>query len=92
MRKTTICLSKNKAADQLCSNCTADQRLYFRFTDSKIRLLSKSKISKLLAIYCDCTNRFVSDLFGNNIFSFLMIRYNINMLTISLCIAETGVP
>ena len=26
---------KNKGADQLCSNCTAEQRLCFRYTDSK---------------------------------------------------------
>ena len=35
---------ENKGADQLCSNCTADQRLCFRCTDSTIPLLLKSKI------------------------------------------------
>ena len=29
MRKPTICICENKDADQLCSNCTADQRLFF---------------------------------------------------------------
>ena len=29
-RKLEFCLSENKGADQLCSNCTADQRLCFR--------------------------------------------------------------
>ena len=33
------------SADQLCSNCTADQRLCFRYTDSTISLLLKSEIS-----------------------------------------------
>ena len=29
MRKTAFCICKNKGADQLCSNCTADQHLCF---------------------------------------------------------------
>ena len=33
MRKTDFWLCKNKDADQLCSHCTADQRLCFRSTD-----------------------------------------------------------
>ena len=47
MGKPTICIGENKGADQLRSNCEADQRLCFRYTDSKIPLLSKSKISSL---------------------------------------------
>ena len=48
MGKPTICLGENKGADQLCSNCEADQRLCFRSTDSTIPLpLSESKISIL---------------------------------------------
>ena len=39
-----ICLCENKGADQLCSNCTADQRLCFHFMDSTNPLL-KFKIS-----------------------------------------------
>ena len=35
MRKLDFCICENKAADQLCSNCTADQRLCFRYLDSK---------------------------------------------------------
>ena len=64
MRKPTICIGENKGADQLHSNCEADQRLCFRCTDSSISLL-KSVIFKLLACLCDCTGRFVSDLVGN---------------------------
>ena len=45
--KTNIRIGENKGADQLRSNCEADQRLCFRFTDSTILLLSKSKISSL---------------------------------------------
>ena len=48
MRKPDFCLCENKGADQLCSNCTADQRLCFRYMDSTIPLLPKSKISSIL--------------------------------------------
>ena len=47
MGKPTICIGKNKGADQLRSNCEADHRLCFRYMDGKIPLLSKSKISSL---------------------------------------------
>ena len=45
LRKQDFCLCKNKDADQLRSNCEADQRLYFGYTDSTTHLLLKSKIS-----------------------------------------------
>ena len=45
MVKPTICICKNKDADQLCSNCTVDQRLCFHHTDSIIPLLLISKVS-----------------------------------------------
>ena len=41
VRKPTVCIGENKAADQLCSNCTADQRLCLRYKDSTILLLSE---------------------------------------------------
>ena len=47
MRKRTICICENKGADQLRSDCEADQRLCFRYMDSTIPLLFKSKISSL---------------------------------------------
>ena len=47
MGKQTICIGVNKGADQLRSNCEADQRFCFRYMDSTIPLLSKSKISSL---------------------------------------------
>ena len=40
-------MCENKDADQLRINCAADQRLYFRYTDSTIPLLFKSVISSL---------------------------------------------
>ena len=45
MGKPTVCIGENKGADQLRSNCEADQRLCFRYSDSTIPLLLKSKIS-----------------------------------------------
>ena len=44
----TLCICMRKqSADQLRSNCEADQRLCFRFTDYTVPLLSKFKISSL---------------------------------------------
>ena len=40
MGKPTIYIGENKGADQLRSNCEADQRLYFRYTPL-FSLLSK---------------------------------------------------
>ena len=78
--KPTICLGENKDADQLRSNCEADERLCFRYMDNTIYLLSKSKISSLqpssvLVHSSVCvrrfgTARFVSDLVGNLIVGF----------------------
>ena len=45
MRKADFCLWENKGADQLCSDCEADQHLCFRYLDSTISLLRKSEIS-----------------------------------------------
>ena len=45
LRKQDFCLSKIKGADQLRGNSKADQRLCFRYLDSTIPLLPKSKIS-----------------------------------------------
>ena len=60
-REPDFCLCENKGADQLPSNCEADQRLCFRYTDSTTTLLSRSKFSS----FCDCTGQFVLDLVGN---------------------------
>ena len=45
MRKLDFRVGENKNADQLCSNCTADQRLCFHYMDGRLPLLHKSKIS-----------------------------------------------
>ena len=46
LRKPEFCIWENKAADQFCGSRTTDQP-FFRYTDSTIRLLSKSEISSL---------------------------------------------
>ena len=48
MRKPYFCISKNKDADQLHSNCAADQRHCFRYIYSIIPLLPISEISSPL--------------------------------------------
>ena len=53
MRKPAFCICKIKDADQLSSNCTADQRLCFRYMDNTIVPLSKP-----LAIFCSSTAQF----------------------------------
>ena len=45
MGKPTICIGKNKDADQLRGHREADQRLCFCYLDSTIPLLHKSEIS-----------------------------------------------
>ena len=62
MRKLAFCICENKDADQLLGNWEADQRLCFPYTESTIPLLLNLKP---LAIFCNSTARFVSDLVGN---------------------------
>ena len=47
MRKPDFCLGENKGADQLRGNREADQRLFFRHSDSIIPLLLIAKISSI---------------------------------------------
>ena len=47
MRKPAFCICDNNGADQLPGYCVADQRLCFRYLDSTIPLLPKSKISSM---------------------------------------------
>ena len=56
MGKLTICIGENKDADQLRGNREADQRLYFRYMDSIIPLLSVTAklISAFVLDYADC--------------------------------------
>ena len=61
MRKPAVGICEIKGTDQLHSNCTAEQRLCFRFIDSTNPLLYKAK-----AIICGFTAQFVSDLVGNS--------------------------
>ena len=63
MRAPDFCLCETKGADQLCSNCTADQGLCFRYTDSTIPLLLIDQSSSFRPSSVT-TDRFVSDLVG----------------------------
>ena len=64
MRKMAFCICENKDADQLRGNREADQRLCFRYMDSTIPLLSKSKF-QASSHPCGSTACFMSDLVGN---------------------------
>ena len=57
--KPAFCICENKGVYQLCSNCTADQWVCFRYIDSKIRNF------KPLAFFRGCTAWFVLDLVRN---------------------------
>ena len=72
MRKTDLGLCENKGADQLHSNCQADQHLCFHYMDSAISLPLKSE-----ACFCDCTGGFVLHLVGNPIDHFSRIAAHI---------------
>ena len=62
MRNLAFCICENNGADQLRSHCVADQRLCFRYIDTSMRLLLKSKNVKLLVIFGGCAARVLSDL------------------------------
>ena len=47
MRKPVFAYAKTKNADHLHGNCTADKHFCFRYVDSTIPQLSKTKISSL---------------------------------------------
>ena len=53
MRKPTFYICENKDADQIRSNCEADQRLCFHYTDSTIPLLSKSVAVQVVCVRPD---------------------------------------
>ena len=93
MRKLAFFICENKDADQLRSNCAADQRLCFRCKDSVILLLSKP-----LATFCGSTAQFMSDLVGNpedwfshkaqikkNKIEFVTYETVVRFLSLSLC-------
>ena len=70
MGKYTICIGENKGADQLRSNCEADQRHCFHYLDSTIPLLLKSEISSFWLFSVLVQGGLLSDLFGNHIVGF----------------------
>ena len=76
MRKPTICICKNKDADQLCSNCTADQCLCFRRTDSTIIPLLISKVSSFYIFSMTVQSGLCRTLSETQIAGFLMQRLN----------------
>ena len=78
MRNLDFCLCENKGADQLCSNCEADQRLCFRYTDSTILL--KSKISS----FCPSSVAGQADLGRKTGFLALRLIFMLGILLLTL--------
>ena len=83
MGKPTICIGKNKDADQLRGNREADQRLCFRYSDSTIPLQLESEISSILLFSvtvqaglcqtCSKTTLLVFPRGGSNSFNFFVV-------------------
>ena len=65
MRKPEFCLCKNKGADQLCSNCTADQCFCFSLHAYYNSSATYNQTFKIVILFCDCTDQFVPDLVVN---------------------------
>ena len=63
MRKPALCICENKAADQL--SVTAHLISVFVFASALIAQSLYFMNFKPLAVFCDCTARFVSDLVEN---------------------------
>ena len=61
VRKPGFCICENKDADQLRSNCAADQRHLFSLYGEYNPSTTEFRNFKSLAIFCGCTARFVSD-------------------------------
>ena len=59
MRKPVQCLCENKGSDQLCSNCTADQRLFYATGIVQLSLTLNLKFQA-----SSCTGRFMPDVVG----------------------------
>ena len=80
MAEPSICTGENKGADQLHSNCEADRRLRFSLHGYSFLIQN----FQLLAIFCACTARFVSDLFGGHIVGSstrrLRLYYKVNII------------
>ena len=69
VRKPTICICENKGTDQLGSNCEADQRLSFRYSESTFLYVLNPKLPAS-SHFCACTAGFVSDLFKTTLLVF----------------------
>ena len=85
MRKPAFCICENNDADQLRGNREADQRLCFRYTDSTILQLPKSKIS----VGPDRKSRRPVGSYENNFDVFIVLLPKINCCCCT-CINQMG--
>ena len=75
MGKPTICIGENKDADQLRGySFSVNAKLISAFVYAtrivQFLFYLNPKFQASIALFCACTGRFVSDLFGNNIVGF----------------------
>ena len=89
--KPTICICKNKDADQLRGNREADQRLCFRYTDSTMALLYKSKISSFWAFSMTVQAGFCRTWSEPQIVGFLMHRLIFCQIFLDVLMASLSV-
>ena len=77
LRKPDFCICENKGANQLCSNCTADQRLCFFATRLVQFFFYLSQNFKPLACFCVCTDRSMLHLVVNPVDQFSRVAAHI---------------
>ena len=80
MRKPDFCLCENKGADQLRSNCEADQRFCFRYADGTIPLLFKTQISSFYPSSVAAQARLCRTWSENSKTGFLALRLKCNRI------------
>ena len=90
VRKPTICIGKNKAADQLRDSRKADQRLCFCYMDSTIPLLLKSKISKFKHVSVTAQTGLGQTWSEPQIVGFLMHRLICKLQDVVIILIEEG--
>ena len=91
MGKRTICIGENKGTDQLRSNCEADQRPCFRYTDSTILPLLIAKISRLKLASVTGQTGLCWTWWGTQIVGFLTHRLNIKVISSVLSLKTESV-
>ena len=95
MRKQDFCLCENKGADQLCSYCTADQHLCFRYTDNAFPPLLIPKLSRFYLCSVSAQNGLYqtrSETLKADFLTSRLIYENYQSFPFLRCIKYVGLP